>query len=154
MIMNHGNLARKNLDKRLAPLRGATLDVPPRGWIRAIREALGLTTRQLAERMSVTQSRIPALEKAEANGATTLNTLRHAAAAMNCTLVYAFVPVRSLDETVADQAARKADAELARLHHTMQLENQAMTAADLVDERMRLIGAFVAGSPHRLWDAE
>ncbi len=44
-------LARKSLDRRLAPLRGEPLIAPPNGWIKAIREALGMTTRQLAARM-------------------------------------------------------------------------------------------------------
>ena len=85
--MDKAALARKSLDKRLSPLRDMPLAVPPRGWLRAIRESLSMTTRQLAERMDVARSRINALEKAELSGATTLKSLRAAAEAMECTLV-------------------------------------------------------------------
>lgn len=152
MSMNQAALARKNLEKRLAPWRSKDTVMPSRGWVRAIREALGLTTRQLAKRMGVAPSRIPAIEKAEITGATTLKTLRETAEAMNCTLVYAFVPVKPLDEILRDQAARKADSELSHLNHTMRLENQAMTQSDLNDERQRIIDDLLAGSLPRLWD--
>lgn len=154
MSINQAALARKNIEKRLAPFRDEQTVLPSRGWTRAIREALGLTTRQLAKRMGVSPSRVPAIEKAEITGATTLKTLREAAEAMDCTLVYAFVPVKSLDEILHDQAARKAEGELSRLNHTMRLENQAMTKSDLTDERQRMIDDLLAGSLPRLWDDE
>jgi predicted DNA-binding mobile mystery protein A len=152
MIMEQARLARKSIEKRVAPLRDATLTIPPRGWIRAIRDSLGMSTRQLAQRMGAVQSRIVALEKAEANGATTLKSLREAAEAMNCTFVYAIIPTKPLDELLRQRAAEKADAELAHLHHTMALENQAMTKTDLADERARLIDELLAGSMRRMWE--
>lgn len=147
-------LARKNLDRRLAPLRSEPLTVPPSGWIKAVREALGMTTRQLAARMGAARSRVTAIEKAEVTGSTTIKTLREAAEAMNCTFVYAIVPTTTLDDILREQAAKKADAELARHHHTMRLENQAMTKSDLAAERERLVSDMLAGSLRRVWDDE
>ena len=147
-------LARKSLDRRLAPWRGEPLIAPPGGWIKAIREALGMTTRQLAARMGAARSRVTAIEKAEVNGSTTLKTLRDAADALNCTFVYAIVPTSTLDDILRDQAAKKADVELARHHHTMRLENQAMDKRDLAAERERLVSDMLAGSLRRVWDDE
>ena len=147
-------LARKSLDRRLAPLRAEPLIAPPNGWIKAIREALGMTTRQLAARMGAARSRVTAIEKAEVTGSTTIKTLREAAEAMNCTLVYAIVPTSTLDDILREQAARKADVELARHHHTMRLENQAMDKRDLAAERERLVSDMLAGSLRRVWDEE
>lgn len=147
-------LARKSLDRRLAPLRGEPLIAPPSGWIKAIREAMGMTTRQLAARMGAARSRVTAIEKAEVTGSTTIKTLREAAEAMNCTLVYAIVPTSTLDDILRDQAAKKADVELARHHHTMRLENQAMDKRDLAAERERLVSDMLAGSLRRVWDDE
>lgn len=147
-------LARKSLDRRLAPLRAEPLIAPPNGWIKAIREALGMTTRQLAARMGAARSRVTAIEKAEVTGSTTIKTLREAAKAMNCTLVYAIVPTSTLDDILRDQAAKKADVELARHHHTMRLENQAMDKRDLAAERERLVSDMLAGSLRRVWDDE
>ena len=147
-------LARKSLDRRLASLRAEPLIAPPSGWIKAIREALGMTTRQLAARMGAARSRVTAIEKAEVNGSTTIKTLREAAEAMNCTFVYAIVPTSTLDDILRDQAAKKADVELARHHHTMRLENQAMDKRDLAAERERLVSDMLAGSLRRVWDDE
>ncbi len=154
MSPNQTALARKNLDKRLTPLREGHYLAPPGGWVKAIREALGLTARQLADRMNTVPSRISKIEKDEVNGGTSLRTLREAAEAMNCTLIYAIVPTKPLDDILRDQAERKAEKNLWRNNHTMKLENQALTSTDLRDERERLVRELLAGSPRRVWDNE
>jgi predicted DNA-binding mobile mystery protein A len=147
-------LARKNLDRRLAPLRGARdIARPPRGWIKAIREALGMTTAQLAQNIGLSQPRIPQVEKAEIEDSVTLKTLRQVAEGLNCTLVYALVPNQPLDEMLRERARHVADAQLARTHHTMKLENQALEARDLQAERERIVDELLRASPRRLWDA-
>jgi predicted DNA-binding mobile mystery protein A len=127
---------------------------PPKGWIKAIRGSLGMTARQLAARMGVGSSRIPVIEEAELTGATTLKTLRQAAAAMNCAFVYAFVPIEPLDEIVRTRAVQKAQMVVARLDHTMLLENQALLKSDLDAERQRTIDRILSGSLRGLWDEE
>jgi len=147
-------LARKSLDRRLSPLRDARIVTPPRGWTKAIRESLGMTTRQLAQRMGVAPSRVSTIEKAETTGATTLRTLRATADALDCQLVYAFVPTRPLDEILYDQAERKVRNELAHLNHTMRLENQAVNAEDLEGQKRRIVADYLAHSSRRLWEKE
>ncbi len=148
------SLARKQLERRLAPLRNITLTVPPRGWIRAIRESIGMTARQLALRMSVAPSRIPTIEKAELTGATTLRTMRQVAAALDCAFVYALVPIEPLDEMLRDRAMKTAREDIARLNQTMRLENQALLTSDLDAERQRAIELILAGSLRGLWDED
>lgn len=152
MNKNQAALARKQLERRIAPMRDLPLAAPPRGWMKAIREALGMTTRQLAARMGASPSRVPTIEKAEVSGATTIKTLREAAAAMNCTFVYAFVPNKPLEEILRDRAAQKAGRDIARLDHTMRLENQALLKSDLEDERRRMIDRILAESGRTLWE--
>ncbi|MCY1745387.1 mobile mystery protein A [Ensifer sp. SL37] len=147
-------LARKQLERRLAPVRELKIISPPRGWMKAIREALGMTTRQLAHRMGAAPSRIPAIEKAEVSGATTIKTLREAAAAMNCTFVYAFVPIKPLDDILYERAAEKVGEDMTRLDHTMRLENQALLKSDLEAERRRLVESLLTDSARRLWDED
>lgn len=145
-------LARKHLERRLAPLRKTNdLARPPRGWIKAVREALGMTTAQLAERIGVSQTRVSRIEKDEVGSAITLRTLRQAAEAMNCTLIYALVPDEPLDAMLRGQASVLADELLARTHHTMKLENQALSKRDLDAERVRLVRDLMEGDPKRLW---
>jgi predicted DNA-binding mobile mystery protein A len=146
------NLARKAIDRRVSKLPTEAFAAPSGGWVKAIREALGMTPERLAKRLGVTRPRVNTIEKAEITGSTTLKTLRETAEAMDCVLVYAIVPRTSLDDIVRRQAEKKADVEIERLHHTMRLENQALSKADLADARERLVREILAGSPRRLWD--
>lgn len=146
-------LARKQLERRLAHLRNAQeFARPKRGWIKAIREALGMTAAQLGRRVGVSPSRIARIETDEGEDALTLATLRRTAEGLNCTLVYALVPNAPLDDMLRERAQAAADAELARTHHSMRLENQTLGKRDLEDERERLTAELLKGSPRRLWD--
>jgi len=144
-------LARKHLERRLSAWRGIDAIRPPKGWVRAIRDAFGMTAVQMAARLGVVQSRITALEQAEANDAITLKSLRQAAAALDCTLVYALVPNKPIDDLLRVQAARIADEQLARTHHSMRLEDQALDPRDLAEARTSLINELLH-EPRRLWD--
>lgn len=124
--------ARQRLDERLLPLKPQDrFDVPPKGWIRAVRDALGMTGVQLAKRLKIGPQSVVALEKSEKNGAIKVETLRRAAEALGCTLVYALVPNTSLERAVSDRARKLAMRDLGRVAHTMKLEAQGTGDADL-----------------------
>jgi predicted DNA-binding mobile mystery protein A len=150
--LDQAALARKNLDRRFAAMQSVEFTCPPKGWIRAIRDALGLSSTQFAARLGVKQPRITALEKAEVNGVASLQTIREAAEALGCKFVYAVIPETSLDDLVRKQAVKRAEQELRRIHHTMSLESQSLDDRDLADERQRLIDEMLEGSMRRLWD--
>jgi len=117
--------ARQRLDERLSALKPEDrFRPPPKGWIRAIRDALGMSGVQLAKRLGVRPQTVEAIEKSEASGSVQLKTLRRAAEAMDCTLVYAFVPNSSLEDAVRQRARRLAIRDLQRVAHTMRLEAQ------------------------------
>lgn len=141
---------RDTLDNKLAPYK--TLPTSPQRWIRAIRQALGMNGRQLADRLGVSASRVSALEQDEYKGNVTLNSMQKAAEAMGCKFVYAIVPETSLEEIVHDQVVRVAKKRMERVGHTMLLENQEVTdrQADkaLQHEIMRLKFSL----PKTLWD--
>ena len=117
-----------------------------------MREALGMNTRQLAQRMGKGQSAVVDMEKSEARDTISIPTLRQAAEALNCTLIYALVPNRPIDEILRERATQFAEKQLARASHTMALENQSLDRADQEAERDRLIEELLRGSPARLWD--
>jgi predicted DNA-binding mobile mystery protein A len=150
--MDTNALARKSLDSRLKPLQDLRVATPPRGWLRAIRHSLGMTTEQLARRLGVKQPRVSALEKAEASGSVTLKTLREAAEALDCELVYALVPRTSLEAMLRQRAERHAANEVADILHTMRLENQAISAEDLEDQRRKIVDHILAGNLKGVWD--
>jgi predicted DNA-binding mobile mystery protein A len=124
--------ARQTLDKRLGALRPVDrFAVPPKGWVRAIRNALGMSGTQLARRLGISPQSTDALERSEASGAIKLETLRRAAEALDCTLVYALVPNQSLEEMVRSRARAIALRDLGRVSHTMKLEAQETGDADM-----------------------
>jgi len=117
--------AREALDQRLVQLGPPSRYAPPRlGWVRAIRDALGMTAADLAARMGITGPAIRSLENKEMDGGARLSTLRRAAEAMDCTFIYAFVPNGTLEQTVQRQAATILDERMKRVHQTMVLEAQ------------------------------
>lgn len=127
--------ARKHLDGRLAHVREVAREPrPPQGWIRAIRESLGMSTAELARRMGVVQSRVSSIEQAEARGTIRLDTLERAARALECELAYFIVPRTTLDLMAREQARRKAEASLRSISHQMRLEDQESDTGDSVEE--------------------
>ncbi|MDP3740244.1 MAG: mobile mystery protein A [Hyphomonadaceae bacterium] len=153
--MPTSSLARRSLEQRLGALRhNPNLARPPQGWIKAIREALGMTTSQLAVRLGISQSRASRIQRDEAAEAITLHKLRDVAEALDCTLVYALIPNRPLDEVLLKRAREIAEKALVRVDHTMALENQSLTADRLTAERQRLIESLLAGPPKQLWEKQ
>ena len=145
--------ARLQLDKRLNAMRNAEeFTRPQRGWVKAIREALGMTTAQLAKRLGVSQPRVVGIEQAEAKGAITLDSLERAAHALDCQLVYALVPRKPLDALIAERASRLATTRLNSTRHSMALEAQALDANDEDEQRKRLIRQLIEQAGSELWD--
>jgi predicted DNA-binding mobile mystery protein A len=133
------------------PLRGTR---PFKGWIRSIREALGMSGRQLASRVQVETSRISEMEKAEVKGNITLRTLRRAAEAMGCELVYALVPKTDLAAIMRAQAEKAAARRFKSVTHTMALEEQALSMQDDAKMRARKAREWIEDPPRWLWDDE
>ncbi len=145
--------ARRRLDRRYDSASVEHLTARPRmGWVRAVRDALGMSTRQLAARMGVAQATVVQLERSEANGTVQLATLRRAADALNCDVVYALVPRDgSLERTVQEQARRRASALVKAVDRSMELEGQAVTEpAEMRDAMGRAVLQLAAS--RRLWD--
>jgi len=108
---------------------------PQHGWLRAIREALGMSVAQVAQRMDITRGRILEFEKAEADDRITLGSLRRVAEAMDCQLVYAIVPKSGTITELAEQRAREeASKRVLSVEHSMALENQAPGKIDQLIE--------------------
>jgi predicted DNA-binding mobile mystery protein A len=127
---------------------------PPAGWLRAIREALGMTSGVVAERLGVTASGARKLEQAEAADAITLGTLRRVAEALDCDLQYALVPRRPLHEMRWQQALHLAQQWQQRAGRTMALEAQSVASPSATaDERLEAMAEeILRTSGTRLWD--
>lgn len=111
-----------------------------------------MSTRQYAARLGVSQPQVVAYEKGETEETITLATLRRAAEALDCELVYAVVPRRPLAQTRRLRAEAITDARLARMGHTMRLENQEVTGPELRRQRELMVDDLLRGRLSRLWD--
>jgi len=148
--------AYEQLDKRFAKLKPLTKEAarPSRGWIRAIRESLGMTTGQMAKRLGVRQPRVIELERGEATGNITVKSLERAAEALGCRLVYVLVPEEPLADTIRKRASVIADQQLASVEQTMRLEAQGVNDKALhQDAHQRLVEKLLR-QPARLWDEQ
>jgi predicted DNA-binding mobile mystery protein A len=115
---------------------------PQRGWLRAVREALGITLQQVGKSTRTTRQRIKAFENSEAQDRITLASLRRVAEAMGCELVYGIVPKSGTINELAEKRAKdEAIKRVLAVEHSMALEDQA--AGDLertiADETQRIL---------------
>jgi len=123
-------LIRKGLDQRVAALKSTAAHAqrPARGWLRAVREAIGLKQETVARTIGVTRPSYRDLESSEARGSISLSSLTRAAEAMDCELVYFLVPRDAVAKTFGELALRH-DSAMKHLHaseHSMALEGQAV----------------------------
>jgi len=123
--------------------------VPAGGWLRAIRLATGMPATYPARKLGLTQQGFDALEKSEALGAISLKSLKRAADAMNCDLVYAVVPRDgSLRSMIDRRAVARARREILPVAHSMRLESQGSKPGPKIRELARKLAAHPS---HSLW---
>jgi predicted DNA-binding mobile mystery protein A len=145
--------AIRHLDDRFRALRPlADTPRPEKGWLRAVRDALGMTGAQMGHRLGISQPSVAGLEQAEVNGSITLHTLQRAAESLGCRLVYALVPEKPLIETVRDRANLIATNTTTVVEHTMRLEDQAVSDKRVRAELHRHAVEDLLRRPARLWD--
>lgn len=140
--MGTSQQARRALERRLAPWRALTPSstAPPAGgWVRAIRDVLGMSAAELATRMGVTQVAVTKLEASERAGGARLATLTRAANALGCDLVYAFVPRASMEDQIRAQAERVLMRDFEGVANSMRLEDQGVSGDAARDTRDELI---------------
>ena len=144
----------EQIERLLSQYRGL-IDVKPpgRGWVRAIREALGMSSPQLARRMRIKAAQsVEDMQKDELSGAIKLRTLSKLAEALDCQLVYALVPRKPLQELRRDRASVVARLQIGRVSHSMSLEEQGVSAEAEQSELNRRIDKLLYGNPKKLWD--
>jgi len=146
-------LMREQLEKTLRKFEPLKDSSPPaKGWIRAIRDALGMNGRQLADRLGEHRSRPKQIEKQELTGSLTLKTMRKTAESLDCIFVYGFVPRTSLEETVRIRARQVAARRLARASHLMGLEDQALKTTENKKVLSEMVDELVDTLPSNLWN--
>lgn len=129
----------------------AAFKIPRKGWIREVRQSLGMTTEQLAKRLTVSQPTAFGLEKSEQDGTITLRSLERAARALNCELVYMLLPRASLQQTFRLQAEDYVTNRLKRVAHTMSLEEQGVSQSHMQRQLSEMTEQIISHPPRNLW---
>ena len=153
MSIQSRKLALRQLDEvlgRFAPLRDTPR--PGRGWLKAIRTALGMSARQLGGRVGVTPATITQIEEREQLATVTMGTMDRMARALDCTFVYALVPNTTLSNMVKDRALALARREVLGSAQSMMLEDQAVADGVTRTHVATLAAEIAATMPRRLWD--
>jgi len=153
MKTNKKKLVREQIEaalRRLSPLR--EINPPTKGWIRAIRNGLGMTARQLAGKLGVAQQAVARIERDELAGSVTIKTMRRVAECLDCVFVCGFVPRSSLESTIRTQAQRLASKRLSQASQTMTLENQALSTSENRRVLSEMVDELVDTMPANLWN--
>lgn len=153
MAVNKSSLKRMQLTDVLRAYPTPEAAIPPRGgWVRAIREALGMTQAQLGARVNVSRQSVQDLEKSEAERRITLDSLDRLARAMGCRVVYSLVPENgSLEDLRTRRANVLAEGLLKSTDHSMKLEAQGVSAIERERQCKLLAEALLRDSPRKLW---
>lgn len=153
MTTQNKRLQLKQLDKTLADFSALNnIHMPRKGWLRAIRNALNMSGPQFARRLGMTRAGVADLERREVSGSATLAALRSAADALDCVLVYAFVPRTSLQTMAEQQARRHVEQQQASVSHSMSLEDQGLSQQERREIINGRVEELLRTMPRSLWD--
>ncbi len=123
------------------------------GWVRTIRKSLGMTIKQLASKMGLSSSRIVKIEMDETEGGVTLHTLKKTADALNCHLVYAFIPKQSTFQAMIDKQVQVvAQRQIHTINHSMGLEDQRVK--DIKEQEKEVADELLRQSWKHLWSED
>jgi len=127
--------------------------IPHEGWIYSIRNALGMTLRQLGNRLNITAQSAKEIEEREKNGTVSLAVLRQVGVALDMKLVYGFIPkAGSLEKMIENRAKEIAEEIVRRTSASMVLEDQGNTETRLRKAIQEKTAELKHEMPRYLWD--
>ena len=151
--MSYQKLRLSQVDRNLAQAKILSVSVVQYdSWIKTIREALGMSTRQLAKKLKASQSVVTSAERNELAHTITLAQLDKFADALGCKVVYSFVPETSLEAMVNERAEAIGNSQVSMVQHTMRLEDQS-AGDDFSKQQVNTIKLkLLEGKWSKLWD--
>lgn len=137
-------------------LSSGDLNLPPEGWLRTMRKALGMSGAQLARKMGVSRALISQAESNEVSGNVTMKTMQTMAEAMGCRFVYAVLPPKGkeTEDIIFAQAMKKARTLVERTDVHMALENQSLSEAGREKQLNRLAQRLAIEMASGFWNGK
>jgi predicted DNA-binding mobile mystery protein A len=144
MRVNERECLRQEMDEALLPFRlvRKRKGSAKKGWVKSIRQAIGMPVDELARRMGVCRWEIVRLEKSEESQRIMLSTLHRAAEGLGCELVYALVPKEGALEEMA--AAQTRVREKAKAQELQEHEAAKQVYLDFIGWRPMVLKALRA----------
>ncbi len=152
--MRNDKLQFQQLNEKMDKLTGLQhVIVPPIGWIRAIRNGIGMSMEQLGRKLSITKQGVMDIEKREMEGAITIKAMQEIAKAMDTQFVYGFVPnAGSLEQMIETRALEIAKKIVQRTSNTMKLEDQVNSKERIEKAIKERATEIINKTPKILWD--
>ncbi len=152
--MRNNKLQFQQLNEKILQLAGMQhVIVPPIGWIKAIRNGIGMSMEQLGKKLSITKQGVMDIEKREKEGAITIKSMQEIAKAIDMQFVYGFVPdAGSLDQMIEMRALEMAIKIVQRTSNTMKLEDQANSQERIEKAIKERATEIINKTPKILWD--
>ena len=152
--MRNKKLQFQQLNEKILQLAGMQhVIVPPIGWIKAIRNGIGMSMEQLGKKLSITKQGVMDIEKREMEGAITIKAMQEIAKAMDTKFVYGFVPnAGSLEQMVETRALEIAKTIVQRTSTTMKLEDQVNSKERIENAIKERATEIINKTPKILWD--
>lgn len=147
-------LTLEQIDKKLKQVSSLSkLQPPSEGWLYTIRQALGISLKQLGKKMHLTAAGVKEMEKREKNDSITIKSLKDFAASLELKFVYGFIPKDgSLEKIIEKRALEIAKQIVLKTSHTMALEDQQNNPSRIekaIKDRAQQIKLEM---PKYLWD--
>lgn len=152
--MRNNKLQFQQLNEKILQLAGMQhVIVPPIGWIKAIRNGIGMSMEQLGKKLSITKQGVMDIEKREMEGAITIKAMQEIAKAMDTKFVYGFVPnAGSLEQMIETRALEIAKTIVQRTSTTMKLEDQVNSKERIEKAIKERATEIINKTPKILWD--
>lgn len=143
----------KKLDNKLEVFKAVRqVHRPLKGWIKAIRTTLGMTTAQVAVKVGVSQPRIVKIEQNEPLGELKISTMQKVADGLDMEFFYGFIPKKSLEDLVRKRAVEIAKERMKRVGHSMALENQAIPSQKKEEMLKKIVADLLDDLPKKFWE--
>jgi predicted DNA-binding mobile mystery protein A len=152
--MRKNKLQFQQLNEKMLQLAGMKhVIIPPIGWIKAIRNGIGMSMEQLGKKLSITKQGVMDIEKREKEGAITIKSMQEIAKAIDMQFVYGFVPdAGSLDQMIEMRALEMATKIVQRTSNTMKLEDQENSKERIEKAIKERAAEIINKTPKILWD--
>jgi predicted DNA-binding mobile mystery protein A len=129
------------------------LIMPPIGWIKAIRNGIGMSMEQLGKKLSITKQAVMDIEKREKEGAITIKSMQEIAKVIDMKFVYGFVPnAGSLEQMIETRSLEIATKIVQRSSTSMKLEDQVNSKERIEKAIKERAAEIINKTPKILWD--